>query len=307
MNSLAEAGDTTLILGGSGFLGVHLARLAAQVGRTWTAARTPPPPQCAVPCGHLTCDALAPGGVEQLIQTVRPARVALCTALSRAADCAAYPVLAGALNAELVGRVARACVGIGARFVHVSSDLVFGRLPAPIGGFGETDQPGPVNLYGTSKLAGEGQALAADPGCLVVRLPLLYGHSFGRALGASDALLAQVARGERPLLFGDEWRTPLEVSCAAQAIVEALHSELCGVLHVAGPERCNRYELGLQVLQAGGWSTDSARQALAVGRRADSGLDTTRPADVSLNCARAQRELRTPLVGLAQGLSRRPA
>ncbi len=302
------------VLGGSGLLGVHALeavqdRARREASRAATAtvlsiSRDPRNPPAGVRA--VEADALRPGELERALLAARPERVLLCAALSRGSDCDAYPVLARALNAELPRRVARWCREHGARLVHVSTDLVFGAEDAPEGGFREDARPAPLTRYGESKAAGEAAVLEEDPEALVVRLPLLYGDSRGRGLGASDSVLATVARGERPTLFSDEWRTPLEVSSAARALAELLFRTdpgPHGLLHVAGPERVSRSELGLAALQASGLTPDRARELLEVRTRAEAGLAASRPRDVSLNSSRARAVLECTLPSVAQGLA----
>jgi dTDP-4-dehydrorhamnose reductase len=291
-----EAERATLVLGGSGFLGAHVvgAALRANSGPIVSASREPLPPGVEGVVVRKV-DALHPSAVDELLDELRPARIVLCTALSSIADCAKYPGLARALNVEFPRGVAERARAIGARLVHVSTDLVFGAEPPPRGGFVEASTPGPLSVYGETKLASERAVLEAWPRALVVRLPLLYGPSHGRGRGASDSLLAAIARGERPMLFVDEFRTPLDVRDAAAALVELAHGDPRGLLHVAGPVRLSRYELGLDVLRAAGRTPDEARALVTSGRRADAGLASERPADVALSSAAARRELRTPL------------
>jgi dTDP-4-dehydrorhamnose reductase len=161
-----------------------------------------------------------------------------------------------------------------------------------------------VHVYGASKAAGEEAVLAATSRALVVRLPLLYGESFGRGLGASDQLLAALARGERPVLFRDEYRTPLEVSNAAAAVLELLAGEAHGRLHVAGPERLDRHALASIVLAARGLVPATLAGQLREGTRAEFGLAHLRPADVSLDAARARARLATELLTPAEALAR---
>ena len=184
-----------LVLGGSGFLGAHVVRAAGP--GVIAAGREERP-------GSWKLDALVPDEIERVLDSVAPARVILCTALSSVADAERYPGLARALNVEFPRLVARWCARERARLVHVSTDLVFGAHEPPRTGFREEDPPAPLSEYGRSKAAGEHAVLDADPSALVVRLPLLCGDSFGRGRGASDSLLAAIARGERPELFTDE-------------------------------------------------------------------------------------------------------
>ena len=146
--------------------------------------------------------------------------------------------------------------------------------------------------------------LEANPGALVVRLPLLYGDSGGRARGASDSLLAACERGEKPPMFIDEWRTPLAVGDAARACVELARGGATGLCHVAGADRVSRHELALALLVAHGMSEDQARSSVQEVRREDVPTCRERPADVSLNASRARALLDTRLAGVADGARR---
>ena len=252
----------------------------------------------------MEADLLQEGELERLLERERPARVLLLAALARIANCERSPRLAQAVNAELPARVAAWCAAHGARLVHASTDLVFGASDAPRGGFREEQLTAPLSVYGASKADGERAALAAHPAGLVVRLPLLYGDSHGRGLGASDSLLVAVARGEQPTLFTDEWRTPLSAAAAGRALAELLFrpGAPSGLLHVAGPERVDRHTLGLRVLRGAGQSEARARELIRASTRAEAGLAASRPRDVSLDCARARSWLESPLPDLAAGL-----
>jgi len=279
-----------LVLGGSGFLGRHVVRsLVASGARVYAASRVPWTEEGEA----VVCDASEPGAAEALLRSLEPRAVLLCAAMARAGDCEREPEAARRLNVELPGEVARATRAAGVRLVHVSTDLVYGAsVPGP-SGFAEEDTPGPLHTYGRSKAAGERAVLEADPDAVVARLPLLFGDSDGRGLGASDQLLHALERGQAPLLFTDEWRTPLEVGDAAKALVELAGVEVRGLLHVAGPDRMTRYELGLLVLRSAG----RGPEAIRAGTRAELGLERSRGKDCSLDASRARALLASPLRG----------
>jgi dTDP-4-dehydrorhamnose reductase len=242
-----EDSGATLVLGGSGFLGAHV--VLALGPRAVSASRVEGP---VAPFGgrFVKLDARVPGSLAQVLAAVKPSAIVDCAAFSSVSEAETHPELAHRMNVDVPRELGRWCTANGARLVHVSTDLVFGAKPPPDGGFREDDPIAPTSEYGRSKSAGEIALLEAMPNAVVVRLPLLYGNSFGRGRGASDSLLSSLGNGLRPMLFTDEWRTPLEVSNAAQVLVELLETDFGGILHVAGPERVSRYDLGMTVIDA---------------------------------------------------------
>jgi len=277
------------VLGGTGFLGEHVVRAALAAGYEPVAiARRPPATRV---CAFAALDVADTDALARLLEELAPSAVVNCAALARVADCDADPERARRLNSEVPGVLARLAHERGLRFVHVSTDLVYGARAAPATGFAEGDEPGPVSAYGLTKLAGERAVLDADPRAAVARLPLLCGDSSGRGLGASDSVIAAVVRGERPRLFVDEWRTPLDAADAAGALVELAGSDLAGHLHVAGPARMTRFELGLRALRAAGYAR--AEELVVAARRG--GEHAGRPADVALDATRARTLLRALL------------
>lgn len=305
--SQAAQQNPWLITGASGFLGAHVLRESAAASSRCIAMvrRTPLPrdengDELRAGVEVLPFDfAEESPSLEAWLDRVAPRVVIHTAALSRIADAEREPSLARRVNVECVERLAAWCGRRPARFVLVSTDLVFGARAAPPQGFAEGDEPAPLSIYGATKLDGERRALDVAPTSCIVRLPLLCGPSHGRGLGASDALLAAVARGERATLFEDEWRSPLDVRAAARALVEVASTGVSGLLHFGGPERLSRLELGLRVLRQAGLRADQARAAIVAGTRESAPLSHTRPRDVSLDSRRARGLLRTLPVGLA--------
>lgn len=295
-----------LILGGTGFLGrAVLDQLESAPGRNrkqWLAlSRSRGELPSDLP--FEAWDGNEPQSVSELLRRFAPEQILNCCALPRVDQCEADPQRARRMNCELPGELGQACSKHGIRLLHVSTDLVFGLEPPPPGGFREADPPSPVHEYGRSKMRGEAALLASHPQACVARLPLLGGDSRGRGLGATDSLLRAVERGARPRLFEDEFRTPLDVDAAAVALLEILGGERSGLIHLAGPERVSRYELGAQLLRALGRRSDLSQ--LEPCKRADAGLEALRPADVSLDASVAQSQLQTELLSPWDAISRR--
>jgi dTDP-4-dehydrorhamnose reductase len=77
------------------------------------------------------------------------------------------------INTRGAETLARACARDGVQLVMFSSDLVFdGRKDSP---YDETDAPGPLNVYGASKLEAELRVLDRHPGALIARTSAFFG------------------------------------------------------------------------------------------------------------------------------------
>lgn len=86
--------------------------------------------------------------------------------------------------------------------------------------------------------------------------------------------------------------------------MELLDFEAPGVVHLAGPERVSRYELGLAVLTSMGLSLEEAEAELQPIRQEELDAGAPRPRDVSLNAAQAAEALSVELPGVSSGLAR---
>lgn len=167
----------------------------------------------------------------------RPDVILHNAALSRMGVCEDDPELAHTVNALSTRALAEAAP----RLLLVSTDLVFEGTAAP---YRSSDVPTPISAYGRSKAAAESELAGPTPH-LVVRIPLLFGPSWNGAAGATDMILSAL-RDDRPLtLYDNEFRTPLHAAVAARHLVDlALDATRTGSLHLAGPERVSRFELG---------------------------------------------------------------
>ena len=91
--------------------------------------------------------------VEKLFQEVQPDVVINTSALSVPDYCETHHAEADAVNITAVEHLAECCEAGGSRFIHLSTDFVFGGdTDRP---YTEEDIPAPVNYYGYTKLEGE--------------------------------------------------------------------------------------------------------------------------------------------------------
>ena len=100
--------------------------------------------------------------VEKLFQEVQPDVVINTSALSVPDYCETHHAEADAVNITAVKHLAECCEAGGSRFIHLSTDFVFGGdTDRP---YTEEDIPAPVNYYGYTKLEGEKRIAAVLQG-----------------------------------------------------------------------------------------------------------------------------------------------
>lgn len=208
----------------------------------------------------------------------RPDVVIHCAALARIADCHRDPERARLVNVAATEVLVGLCSRARTRFVYVSTDLVF---DGQRGRYREDDVPAPLSVYGRTKYAAEEHALT-NPRGVVARVSLLYGPSLNGHTSFFDEQTIALGTGRNLTLFTDEWRTPLHLRTAATALVELALSPVTGVLHIGGPERLSRYEMGVRLAA----SLRADPSVINGVTQASMSAPEPRPRDVSLDSSR---------------------
>jgi dTDP-4-dehydrorhamnose reductase len=265
-----------LLTGASGQLGSYLLRELRERGASvvaWSGARR----------GELfglpfqPVDLRDPNAVTAAFRAARPDIVVHTAALAAVGDCYRDPAAAHAINVEGSVRLAELAADAGARLVYVSTDMVFDGEHAP---YREGDPPAPLSVYGRSKACAE-SALRAFSRTVIIRVSLLYGSSLTDQPTLLDRQRRAILAGEPLTLFDDEWRTPLDLPTAARGLLAIAESDYTGILHLGGPERLARLEMGERLASALGCNANT----VAVSRNGGAPAEP-RPCDVSLDSAR---------------------
>lgn len=195
--------------------------------------------------------------LTRLVLEIWPDAIVNCAALSNPAAAEADPKLAEKINVALPRQLAQLATHLGARLIHISTDMVFdGRSDEP---YRSTDMPAPTNLYGQTKLMAEREVLEHNPeDPVVLRIPILMGNSPSGRRSLHEKLLEAIHRGERPKLFTDEIRQPASVENIADVMLElSERRDLHGLFHWAGAEPLSRFEIGKRILDHFGLPSDS--------------------------------------------------
>ena len=284
-----------LISGGSGFLGWNLARYAAKDYDVFLTYRKhqiningcEPPYYVDLRNEHV---------VEELLDDIHPEVIIHTAALANADACEQRRPVAHAINVNGTRHLVERAEEIGARFVYISTDMVF---DGDSGNYREEQRPKPVNYYGETKLLGEKVVREVSSNYLIVRTALMYGHG-NEANGCFSDWLYKGLHGQKPIsLFTDQYRTPLYVQDGARAIFEAIeHPVKNEIFHLGGGERLTRYDFGKTFCEI--WGFDE--QHLHPVQMKEIQTVAKRGYDCSLNSDKIQKILSFQLSDVRSGL-----
>ena len=278
-----------LLTGASGLLGNAYALAAVRRGHEVIALANQNRPTARGLARSLQLDLSAPDPLTSLCLESWPDAVVNCAAISNPASVEAEPPLAEKINVALPRHLAQLSTHIGARLIHISTDMVFdGRSEVP---YRTTDMPAPTNLYGQTKLMSEREVLEYNPeDPVVLRIPILMGNSPGGQRSVHEKLIARIRAGQRPKLFCDEIRQPASAENVAEVMLELTERrDLHGIFHWAGSEALSRFEMGQRILRHFGIDPEAIESA----SQKDDPEMTDRPTNLTFNLHPIVSKLKT--------------
>ncbi|HEY9080134.1 SDR family oxidoreductase [Magnetovibrio sp.] len=266
--------NTILITGATGLLAPYLAETMQSMGRVVTTSRSG---------GDVSCDLTDTLAVQQLFQNLRPNIVIHTAALTDVDRCEAEPEEAKRLNHVACETLAALSSEHKARLVYISTDQVYsGRHKDN----SETDQPAPVNVYGSSKLAGE-QAVMSNGRNLVFRTNMFGPSRTPGRMSLSDFFFAKLKRQEPLMLFADMYFSPLHMQTLSDYVAQSIRKEIHGTYNLGSRCGLSKKDFCIAIARLFGFDTANTRAA--------SGLDNSdrapRPADLRLNVERIEKAL----------------
>jgi dTDP-4-dehydrorhamnose reductase len=211
-----------------------------------------------VPLTRADLDLSEPETIAPAVAALRPAVLVNCAADNFVDKAEAEPAAAFAVNAWGVRELARACRSAGAKLVHLSTDYVFGLDATRTRPLAEDDPPGPVGVYGLSKLAGEYLVRAESPDNLVVRTCGLYGvrGSGGKGGNFVETMLRVAGQGKPLRVVHDQRCTPTYTADLADAVAGLIRVGATGLYHVTSGGDCTWYEFAAEIFRRAGVKAD---------------------------------------------------
>lgn len=235
--------------------------------------------------------------LKDTLGQLRPDVVVNCAAYNFVDKAETEPEAAFAVNAWGVRNLALACRDLDVLLVHYSTDYVFGLDEERKTPLTENDPPGPVSVYGLSKLAGEYQVRSLCPRHFVIRTCGLYGihGSGGKGTNFVETMLKLAGQGKALRVVADQTCTPSYTVDVAAASVALIGSGRYGLYHVTSSGACSWHEFAGAIFELAGVRADltatTSREYGAAARRPGySVLDNAKSAQAGVPLLRPWRE-----------------
>jgi dTDP-4-dehydrorhamnose reductase len=232
--------DRYVVIGATGQLGSDLVRTFDRPGEL-------------IPLGSRDLDILDAARARSALEDLRPTCVLNAAAYNLVDRAEEEQQRAFALNAEAVGFLAASSQALGAVFVHFSTDYVFdGRKRTP---YVESDEPGPLSVYGESKLAGERLALARCERTVIFRVCGLFGTAGSSSKGRTNFVetILRLAREGKPLrVVADQILGPSYTLDLARKIWSVLPKAAHPVYHLTSAGQTSWYDFARRALELAG-------------------------------------------------------
>ena len=283
---------------------------AGQLGRDLCAQLGPQ----AVALTHPEVELTSHESLVDALGELSPDVVINAAAFNRVDEAEERPSEAFAVNALGVRELSLVCRELDCVLVHFSTDYVFGLEQDRRQPYCESSVPGPLSVYGLSKLAGEYFVRSICPRHFVVRTCGLYGlhGAGGKGRNFVETMLRIGPERGQIRVVHDQTCTPTYTLDLAQAACQLISSDAYGLYHWTNAGSCTWYEFACEIFRQAGVSVDcvpitSEQYGARAARPKYSVLDTSLFASLGFGPLRpwnealhAYMEVRQSLVALGE-------
>jgi dTDP-4-dehydrorhamnose reductase len=256
-----------VVTGAAGLVGSHLATRLAREHEV-------------LALKHGDLDITDQQAVHRCVASTKPDVILNCAVL-QVDDCEKDPAKAQAVNAEGPRYLAEAASEAGAEIVQFSTQYAFDGEPIGRQPYTIKDKPRPVNVYGTTKVAGEQAALSACRHSYIVRTSWVYGSGKNSFL---CTVHNDLKSGRRVRVIDDIWSSTTYVEDLIDRVLLLLAKRRYGTYHIVNGGVCTYYEFALEAGRLIGLSSGRIDPLLEITHERDMKRIAIRPRYTPLRC-----------------------
>lgn len=226
-------------------------------------------------CQSVSVDLHAKVEVKNLIKEISPDLLIHCAGLVNIDRCEDSPQSAIEQNVLLTKNVVQA-LEEKTKVVYISSDQVYGDISPKRE---EQQKLTPKNVYGETKLAGEGVVLSHSPKNVVIRTNVIGVRPKSDHVSFAEWVMHALHDKQPIPLFTDYIFSPIYGPHLGGIIWRLFGLDFRGIINVGSLNPCSKYEFGRVIATAGGFDESMLHRASIE----DLGRSPLRPKDISLN------------------------
>lgn len=232
-----------IITGASGQLGTDLCKALCDVD--------------IVPLTHADIEVTDLTSVKKACQRHHPDVIINTAAYVRVDDCEDNRDKAFLVNALGARNMAVVAQELGARLVQVSTDYVFGGGGIRHTPYTEFDSPAPLNVYGSSKLAGEDFVRHLCTRYFIVRGSGLFGTAGSSGKGGNfvETMLRLGKERNELRVVNDQIFSPTYTKDLADKIARLIVTDYYGIFHITNSGACSWYDFTREIIRLAGLTT----------------------------------------------------
>jgi len=192
-----------------------------------------------------------------------------------------------AINAAIPGILAEEALALKAALIHYSTDYVFDGSKGST--YSEVDLPNPLNVYGKSKLAGEGAIQAVGGSFLIFRTAWVFST---RRDSFVSKVLAWSRQNETLKIVDDQVSNPTWARSLAEVAALILArgvpyiTERSGLYHLAGSGFASRMEWAKEILRLDPKPEEQLAKLILPCSSSDFPTPALRPLFSALDCSK---------------------
>lgn len=185
--------------------------------------------------------------LRRSVSDIKPYMALNCAAYTNVDGCEENRELAFEVNGIAPGAVASVCREFSVYLIHFSTDYIFSGEKTS--DYLEEDKPGPLNIYGQSKLEGERRIMLSGGDDLIIRTSWLYGP-FGKNF-VSGIIRAAEDRGELDVV-NDQVGRPTFTYDLLDCVKWLTDRRITGVVHACNSGTCSWFGFAEYIMSVKG-------------------------------------------------------
>lgn len=236
-----------LLTGANGFLGVHLGKLLLDNNYHLVATGTREEPLLTrhKRLVYERMDITDPFDVHDVFEKHKPGVVIHTAAVTMVDSAEQHQWKAFSVNVEGTLTLLANAENLKSFFIFLSTDFVF---DGSKGNYSETDERGPVNYYGNTKVDAEDAVMEYPYNWSIVRTSLVYGKNITDKHNILSLIKEKLEEGEEYGLVNDQVRSPTYVEDLAKGILMIMQKQATGIFHLSGKDVLTPYQMGKAVV-----------------------------------------------------------